>query len=195
MWYISPILIILPLAVFPELNFSKLAFDINVPLRKLLHKGSPLSKSTIFLEFGIYFLIFLIDDNNPYFRRLSLRERNGLEFGIAFSQPLAELLYDEVLLMPRSHQTRSQYVLQNDAERGQTVCGRNERCDNCIESFYQLNGRFMDGVDGSNGKDMPERRDCSKSWGDHPVPKFDGVTTCLKRDGRSTNGIAVLRTY
>ena len=95
-------------------------------------------------------------------------------------------------LMPRSHQTRSQYVLQNVAERGQTVCERNERCDNCLESFYELNGRCMDAVD---GKDISERRDCSKSWGDHPVPKLDEVTTCLKRDGRSTNGIAVLRTY
>ena len=51
-------------------------------------------------------------------------------------------------LMPRSHQTRSQYVLQNVAERGQTVCERNERCNNCFESFYELNGRFMDAVDG-----------------------------------------------
>ena len=51
-------------------------------------------------------------------------------------------------LMPRSHQTRSQYVLQNVAERGQTVCQRNEGCDNCLESFYELNGRFMDAVDG-----------------------------------------------
>ena len=50
--------------------------------------------------------------------------------------------------MPRSHQTRSQYVLQNVAERGQTVCERNERCDNCLESFYKLNGHFMDTVDG-----------------------------------------------
>ena len=50
--------------------------------------------------------------------------------------------------MPRSHQTRSQYVLQNVAERGQTVCERNERCDNCLESFYELNGRFMNAVDG-----------------------------------------------
>ena len=98
-------------------------------------------------------------------------------------------------LMPRSHQTGSQYVLQNDAERGQTVCERNERCDHCLESFYELNGRFMDGVDGLEREDIPERRDCSKSWGDHPVPKLDGVTTCLKRDGRSTSGIAVLRTY
>ena len=50
--------------------------------------------------------------------------------------------------MPRSHQTRSQYVLQNVAERGQTVCERNERCNNCLETFYELNGRFMDAVDG-----------------------------------------------
>ena len=49
---------------------------------------------------------------------------------------------------PRSHQTRSQYVLQNEAERGQTVRGRNERCDNCLEYFYEVNGHFMDGVDG-----------------------------------------------
>ena len=34
--------------------------------------------------------------------------------------------------MPPSRQIRSQYVLQNDAERGQTVCERNERCDNCL---------------------------------------------------------------
>ena len=53
-----------------------------------------------------------------------------------------------LFLMPRSHQTRSQYVLQNVAERGQTVCERNERCDNCLESFYELNGRFVDAVDG-----------------------------------------------
>ena len=51
-------------------------------------------------------------------------------------------------IMPRSHQTRSQYVLQNVAERGQTVCERNERCDNCLESFYELNGCFMDAMDG-----------------------------------------------
>ena len=101
---------------------------------------------------------------------------------------------EALVVMPRSHQTRSQYVLQNVAERGQTVCERNERCDNCLESFYELNGRFMRWT-GSNGKDIPERRDCSKSWGDHPVPKLDGVATCLKLDGRSTNGIAVLRTY
>ena len=50
-------------------------------------------------------------------------------------------------VMPRSHQTRSQYVLQNVVERGQTVCERNERCDNCLESFCELNGRFMDAVD------------------------------------------------
>ena len=50
--------------------------------------------------------------------------------------------------MPRSHQTRPQYVLQNVAEQGQTVCERNERCDNCLESFYELNGRFVDTVDG-----------------------------------------------
>ena len=50
--------------------------------------------------------------------------------------------------MPRSHQTRSQYVPQNVAERGQTVCARNEPCDNCLKSFYELNGRFMDAVDG-----------------------------------------------
>ena len=53
-----------------------------------------------------------------------------------------------IFLMPRSHQTRLQYVLQNDAERGQTVCERNERCDNCLESFYKLNGPFMGGVVG-----------------------------------------------
>ena len=53
-----------------------------------------------------------------------------------------------LFLMPRSHQTRSQYVLQNVAERGQTVGERNECCDNCLESFYELNGRFMDAVDG-----------------------------------------------
>ena len=63
-------------------------------------------------------------------------------------------------LMPRSHQTRSQYVLQNDAERGQSVYERNERCDNCLESFYELNELFMDEVD---GKVIPELRDCSKS--------------------------------
>ena len=49
-----------------------------------------------------------------------------------------------LLLMPRSHQTRLQHVLQNVAER----CQRNKRCDNCLESFYELNGRFMDAVDG-----------------------------------------------
>ena len=43
--------------------------------------------------------------------------------------------------MPRSHQTRSQYVLQNDAERSQTVCERDDRCDNCLKSFYELYGR------------------------------------------------------
>ena len=52
------------------------------------------------------------------------------------------------LLMPRSHQTRLQYVLQNVVERGQTVCEWKERCDNCLESVYQLNGRFMDAVYG-----------------------------------------------
>ena len=83
-------------------------------------------------------------------------------------------------------------MLRNGAK---CVCERNERCDNCLESFYELNGRFMDAVTGSNGKDIPERRGCSKSRGDHPVPKLVGVTTCIKRDGRSTNGIAVLRTY
>ena len=31
---------------------------------------------------------------------------------------------------------------------GVKLCERNERCDNCLESFYELNGRFMDGVDG-----------------------------------------------
>ena len=97
-------------------------------------------------------------------------------------------------LMPRSHQTRSQYVLQNVAERGQTVCERNERCDNCLESFYELNGRFMNAVDGLEREGVPERRGCSKSWGDHPVPKLVGVTMWLKRDGRSMNGIAELRT-
>ena len=50
--------------------------------------------------------------------------------------------------MPRSHQTRSQYVIQNVVEWGQTVCERNERCDNCLESFCEFNGRFMDAVDG-----------------------------------------------
>ena len=50
--------------------------------------------------------------------------------------------------MPRSHQTRSQCILQNVAERDQTVCERNERCDNCFGCFYELNGRFMDTVDG-----------------------------------------------
>ena len=55
---------------------------------------------------------------------------------------------DEPLSMPRSHQTRSQYVLQNVAKRGQTVCEQNESCDNCLQSFYELNGRFMDAVDG-----------------------------------------------
>ena len=97
---------------------------------------------------------------------------------------------------PRSHQTRPQYVLQNVAERGQTVCEWNERCDNSLGSFFP---NLMDVLwtqwTGWNGKDIPERRYCSKSWGDHPVPKLDGVTTCLKRDGGSTNGIAVLRTY
>ena len=51
------------------------------------------------------------------------------------------------LFMPFSHQTRLQYVLQNVAERGKTVCERNERCNNCLESFYELNGHFMDAVD------------------------------------------------
>ena len=50
--------------------------------------------------------------------------------------------------MPRSHQTRSQYVPQNVAKQGQTVCERNECCDNCLESFYELNGHFMDAVEG-----------------------------------------------
>ena len=61
-------------------------------------------------------------------------------------------MYDEhwctYPFMPRSHQTRSQCVLQNVAEWGQTLCERNERCDNCLESFYELNGHFMDTVDG-----------------------------------------------
>ena len=39
----------------------------------------------------------------------------------------------------------------------------------------------MDGLwtqwTGSKGKDISERRDCSKSRGDHPVLKLDGVTT------------------
>ena len=52
------------------------------------------------------------------------------------------------MIKPRSHQTRSHYVLQNVAERGQTVCERNERYDNCLGSFYELSGRFMDAVDG-----------------------------------------------
>ena len=55
--------------------------------------------------------------------------------------------YVFLALMPRSHQTRSQYVFQNVAERGQTMWERNERYDNCSESFYELNGRFMDVVD------------------------------------------------
>ena len=50
--------------------------------------------------------------------------------------------------MPCSHQTRLQYVLQNVAEQGQTVCERNECCDNCLESFYELNGHFIDALDG-----------------------------------------------
>ena len=58
------------------------------------------------------------------------------------------LMFITKALMPRSHQTRSQCVLQNVAERHQTVCERNERCDNCLESFYELNGRFMNAVDG-----------------------------------------------
>ena len=59
------------------------------------------------------------------------------------------------LLMPRSHQTRSQYVLQNVVERGQTVCERNYRCNNCLETFYELNGRFMDAVDGLEREGHP----------------------------------------
>ena len=57
--------------------------------------------------------------------------------------------------MPRSHQTRSQYVLKNVAERGQTVCEQNEHCNNCLETFYELNGRFMDAVDGLEREGHP----------------------------------------
>ena len=69
---------------------------------------------------------------------------------------------------------------------------------NVVTTVWSLFTNLMDVLwtewTGSNGEVIPERRDWSKSWGDHPVPKLDGVTTCLKRDGRSTNGIAVLRT-
>ena len=105
---------------------------------------------------------------------------------------------DIAYFIPRSHQTRSQCVLQNVAERGQAVklCADGM---NVVTTVWSLFTNLMDVLwtqwTGSNGKDIPERRDYSKSWGDHPVPKLDGVTTCLKRDGRSTNGIAVFRTY
>ena len=70
---------------------------------------------------------------------------------------------------------------------------------NVVTTVYSPFTNLMDVLwtqwTGWNGKDISERRDCSKSWGDHPVPKLDGMTTCLKRDGRSTNGIAVFRTY
>ena len=89
----------------------------------------------------------------------------------------------------------SQYILRNVAERGQTVCEQNGRCDNCLKYFTNLMDVLWTQWMGLNGKDIPEHRDCSKSWGDHPVPKLDGVTTCLKQDGRSTNGIAVFQTY
>ena len=49
------------------------------------------------------------------------------------SQPLVNYTTnDNAWLMPHWHQTLSQYVLQNFAERGQTVCERNECCDNCL---------------------------------------------------------------
>ena len=88
------------------------------------------------------------------------------------------------------------------AVRSPKCCGTGSNCVRTEWTLWQLFSLFTNLVDvlwtqwtGSNGKDIPERRHCSKSWGDHPIPKLDGATTCLKRDGRSTNGIAVLRTY
>ena len=65
--------------------------------------------------------------------------------------------------MPRSNQTRSQYILQNVAERGQTVCEQNEHCDNCLKYFTNLMDVLWTQWMGFNGKDIPEHRDCSKS--------------------------------
>ena len=52
------------------------------------------------------------------------------------------LLY---FLIPLSHQTSSHYVLENVAERAQTVCERSERSSNLLRSVYELHGRAWTG--------------------------------------------------
>ena len=89
--------------------------------------------------------------------------------------------------MPPSHRTRFHYVLENVAKRAQTVCERSGRSYNLLRSVYELHGRARKGA--------PERRACSKFSGGHPVLQLDGVTAFLKRDGRTTNRIAVLQSY
>ncbi len=48
--------------------------------------------------------------------------------------------------MPPLHQTSSHYVLENVAERAQTVCERSGRSSNCLRSFYELHGRAQTGM-------------------------------------------------
>ena len=48
-------------------------------------------------------------------------------------------------LMLPSHQTSSHYVLENVAERAQTVCERSGRSSNVLRSFYELHGRAQTG--------------------------------------------------
>ncbi len=93
-----------------------------------------------------------------------------------------------VVLMPPSHQTSSQYVLENVAERAQTVCERSGRSGNFLQSFYELHGRARTGR-------CSRTSSLLKIFWRHPVLQLDGVTTYLKRDGRTTNGIAVLLSY
>ena len=45
------------------------------------------------------------------------------------------------LVIPLSHQTSSHYVLENVAERAQTVCERSGRSGNVLQSVYELHGR------------------------------------------------------
>ena len=94
--------------------------------------------------------------------------------------------------MPPSHRTRSHYVLENVAKRAQTLCERIGRNCNVLRSVYEFQGRARTG---SDGKGAPERRACSKFSGGHSVLQLDGVTMYLKRNGRTTNGIAVIRSY
>ena len=57
---------------------------------------------------------------------------------------------------------------------------------NCLRSVYELYGRARTDLDGKGAPNF-------ESVQNYPVLQYDGLPTYLKRDGRTTNGIAVLR--